>query len=180
MTDISLRPSTLADATAIARLHVASWRQAYRDLAPRDAFEAMDEALRERRWTAILTEPAAHRAVLVAEQDGRLAGVGMAAAPSQPEFGPRGEIRSLYLDPNFQRLGLGRRLMLALADQVGAWGYEGAALGVVVGNRPAIAFYERLGGRLAGKYVDPGPLWRSDNLIFVWDEVSALVRAASR
>ena len=95
MTDISLRPATLADAPAIARLHLASWRQAYRDLAPREAFEAMDEALRVRRWTAMLTEPLAQQAVVVAEQDGRLAGVGMAAAPSQTEFGARGEIRSL-------------------------------------------------------------------------------------
>lgn len=180
MTDISLRPATLADAPAIARLHLASWRRAYRDLAPREAFEAMDEALRVRRWTAMLTEPLAQQAVVVAEQDGRLAGVGMAAAPSQTEFGARGEIRSLYLDPGFQRQGLGRRLMLALAEQVGAWGYEGAALGVVVGNKPAMAFYEALGGRVAGKYIDRGPLWRSDNLIFVWDEVSDLVRAASR
>ena len=180
MTEVSLRPASLADAPAIARVHLASWRQAYRDLAPREVFEAMDEAMRVRRWTAILTEPAAQQAVVVAELDGRLAGVGMAAAPSQPEFGPRGEIRSLYLDPSFQRLGLGRRLILALAEQVEAWGYQGAALGVVVGNRPAIAFYETLGGRVAGKYIDPGPLWRSDNLIFVWDEVSDLVRAASR
>ena len=180
MTDISLRPATLADAPAIARLHLASWRQAYRDLAPREAFEAMDEALRVRRWTAMLSEPSAQQALVVAEQDGRLAGVGMAAAPSQPEFGARGEICSLYLDPGFQRRGLGRRLMLALAEQVGAWGYRGAALGVVVGNEPAIAFYETLGGRVAGKYIDPGPLWRSDNLIFVWDEVSDLVAAASR
>ena len=120
------------------------------------------------------------QAVVVAEQDGRLAGVGMAAAPSQPEFGARGEICSLYLDPGFQRRGLGRRLMLALAEQVGAWGYRGAALGVVVGNEPAIAYYETLGGRVAGKYIDPGPLWRSDNLIFVWDEVSDLIGAASR
>ena len=180
MTDMHLRPAILADAPAIARLHLASWRQAYRDLAPREAFEAMDEALRVRRWTATLTEPSAQRAVIVAELDGRLAGVGMAAAPSQPGIGARGEICSLYLDPAFQRLGLGRRLMSALAEQIASWGYRGAALGVVVGNEPAIAFYESLGGRGAGKYIDPGPLWRSDNLIFVWDEVSDLIGAASR
>lgn len=178
MTDIHLRAATLADAPAIARLHLASWRRAYRDLAPREAFEALDEATRVRRWTATLTEPLAQQAVVVAEQSGRLAGVGMATAPSQPGFGARGEVGSLYLDPDFQRLGLGRRLMSALAGQVGAWGYDGAALGVVVGNVPAIGFYEALGGRAAGRYLDPGPLWRSENLIFVWDELSDLIGAA--
>ncbi|MES3028762.1 MAG: GNAT family N-acetyltransferase [Pseudomonadota bacterium] len=180
MTDIHLRAATLADAPAIARLHLASWRRAYRDLAPREAFEAMDEALRVKRWTAMLASPLAQQAVVVAQEGGRLAGVGMAASPSQPGFGGRGEIRSLYLDPAFQRAGLGRSLMSALAEQIAAWGYPGAALGVVVGNEPAIAFYNALGGRVVGKYVDPGPLWRSENLIFVWDEIFDLIGGAWR
>lgn len=175
MTDIHLRAATLDDAPAIARLHLASWRRAYRDLAPREVFEAMDEALRLKRWTATLTQPLAQQAVVVAQRDGRLAGMGMATPPSQAGFGARGEIGSLYIDPSFQRLGLGRRLMSVLAGQISAWGYGGVALGVVVGNEPAIAFYEALGGRGAGSYVDPGPLWRSENLIFVWDEVSDLI-----
>ena len=174
MTDIQLRAATPTDAPAIARLHLASWRRAYRDLAPRAVFEAMDEALRLKRWTATLASPLAQQAVVVADQGGRLAGMGMASAPSQPGFGARGEIASLYIDPSFQRLGLGRRLLSALAGQVAAWGYGGAALGVVAGNAPAIAFYETLGGRMAGRYLDPGPIWRSENLIFVWDELADL------
>lgn len=175
MTDIQLRAATLSDAPAIARLHLASWRQAYRDLAPPEAFEALDEAMRLRRWTATLASPAAQQAVVVAERDGRLAGMGMASAPSQASFGARGEIGSLYIDPDFQRLGLGRRLLSALARQIADWGYGGAALGVVVGNDPAIAFYEALGGQAAGRYLDPGPLWRSQNLVFVWDRLSDLI-----
>lgn len=57
--------------------------------------------------------------------------------------------------------------MLALAERVGAWDYRDAALSGLVGNETAIAFYEALGGLVSGKYIDPGPLWRSDNLIFV-------------
>lgn len=179
MTDIHVRVATLADAPAIARLHLASWRLAYRDLAPPEVFDALDEALRLKRWTATLTQPSAQQAVVVAECDGRLAGMGMASAPSQAAFGARGEIGSLYIDPGFQRLGLGRRLMLALAGEIAAWGYGGAALGVVVGNDRAIAFYEALGGQVAGRYLDPGPLWRSENLIFVWDELATLIGAES-
>lgn len=179
MTDIDLRAATPADAPAIARLHLASWRLAYRDLAPPEVFEAMDEALRLKRWTAMLTQPSAQQAVVVAVRDERLAGMGMASAPSQPGFGARGEIGSLYIDSSFQRLGLGRRLMSALVGEIAAWGYGGAALGVVVGNDPAIAFYETLGGRMEGRYLDPGPLWRSENLIFVWDELADLIAAVS-
>ena len=176
MTEAGLRVASVADAPAIAALHVASWRAAYRDLAPAEVFEAMDEPLRLRRWTETLSAPADRQVVLLAERDGRLAGMGMAASPSEAAFGERGEIRSLYLDPAFQRLGLGRRLMSALAVRIAGWGYGGAALGVVAGNDGAVAFYQALGGRLAGRYLDPGPLWRSENLIFVWDELSELGR----
>ena len=46
---------------------------------------------------------------------------------------------------------------------------------VVVGNAPAIAFYEALGGRKAGAYTDPGPMWRSENLFYVWDDLAPLM-----
>ena len=177
MTEVLLRPASVADASAIAALHVASWRAAYRDLAPAEVFAAMDEPLRLRRWTATLSVPPDRQVILLAEQHGRLAGMGMAASPSEAAFGERGEIRSLYLDPAFQRLGIGRRLMAALAARIEGWGYGGAALGGVAGNDRAIAFYRALGGRRAGRYLDPGPFWRSENLIFVWDELSELVRA---
>lgn len=44
----------------------------------------------------------------------------------------------------------------------------------MVGNDLAIAFYEAQGGRRAGAYSDPGPLWRSHNLLYAWDDLTAL------
>lgn len=66
-------------------------------------------------------------------------------------------------------------LLLHLACHMIKAGYNSAGLGVVVGNDPAVAFYERMGGRRAGGYTDPGPVWRSDNHLYVWDDLPALV-----
>jgi hypothetical protein len=55
-------------------------------------------------------------------------------------------------------------------------GTRGIGLGVVVGNAPATAFYQALGAQPVGRYRDPGPLWRSDNLLCAWDDLSVLVR----
>ncbi len=38
----------------------------------------------------------------------------------------------------------------------------------------AIAFYEALGGRKIGAYTDAGPMWRSDNLLYIWDDLRRL------
>jgi GNAT superfamily N-acetyltransferase len=103
-------------------------------------------------------------------------GIGGAGPPSQVLFGARGEFKHLYLDPEVQGRGLGRRMMAALAGRIAGWGYDGGALGVVEGNLPALGFYARLGGREIGRYADPGPIWRSDNIALAFDDLSALAR----
>jgi len=48
-------------------------------------------------------------------------------------------------------------------------GFAGAGLGVVAQNTAARTFYAAMGGREAGAYADPGPLWRSEMVLVVWD-----------
>lgn len=174
---IALRTAVFEDAPAIAKLHVEVWRETYRDLATVSAWEALTEDVRLARWREVLAEDHPRRFTLVAERGGRLLGFGTACAPTEPAFEGRGEIRWLHVAPNAKRIGVGRALMAVLAGKLGEWGYSGCALGVVVGNQPAMTFYDALGGRRAGGYADPGPLWRSENVVFVWDELSALVAA---
>ncbi|WP_293406136.1 GNAT family N-acetyltransferase [Phenylobacterium sp.] len=170
-----MRTAVFEDAAHIARMHDEVWRATYRDLATPAAWEALTEEVRRARWEEVLGETDPQRTTLVAERAGRLVGFGTACAPTEETFAGRGEIRWLHVDPSVQGAGIGRRLMSALAGQLADWGYGGCALAVVVGNARAIAFYERLGGRRAGGFTDPGPLWRSDNIVFVWDELSLLI-----
>jgi ribosomal protein S18 acetylase RimI-like enzyme len=157
---------------AIAVLHVAVWRDTYRELAPPSAMGALDVGRRQARWQAILADPA--QIALVAEIGGVLAGFGLAGPPGDPAFGDRGEVKYLYVGRDFARRGLGRRLLAAMAAALAERGYPALGLGVVVGNDPAIAFYEAQGGRRIGAYTDPGPMWRSDNLLYAWDDLRAL------
>jgi ribosomal protein S18 acetylase RimI-like enzyme len=161
------------DAAAIAPFHVAIWRETYRDLAPPAIFDAMDVSTRLARWQATLADPS--RATLIAEVDGTLAGFGLCGPPVDRIYGDRGEIKNLFVGRSFARRGIGQRLMGEMAATLAARGHTGLGLGVVVGNAPAIAFYEALGGRQAGAYTDPGPMWRSDNLFYVWDDLAPLI-----
>jgi hypothetical protein len=69
--------------------------------------------------------------------------------------------------------------MAGLAGELADQGYGGCALAVVVGNERAMGFYRRLGGREIGGFTDPGPLWRSENVVFAWDELTMLTKAAA-
>lgn len=172
---IALRTAVFEDADHIARLHDRVWRATYRELATPAAWAGLTEPVRRARWREVLGEVRPHRTTLVAERGGRMVGFGTACAPTEAAFEGRGEIRWLHVDPSHQSGGIGRRLMSGLTQQLADWGYGGCALAVVVGNAPAIRFYERLGGRRAGGFTDPGPLWRSENIVFVWDELSLLI-----
>ncbi len=171
-TKIAIGPALVEDVADIARLHRAVWCDTYRDLAPVEAYRVLDEDFRRLRRADMLANPHKDQSVILARQGERLVGIGATAAPSELAFGGRGEIKSLYIDPSVKRQGLGRRLMRAMMEELASMGYSGVALGVVAGNEPAIAFYRALGGRLIGRYTDPGPIWRSDNLIFAWDDLS--------
>jgi ribosomal protein S18 acetylase RimI-like enzyme len=174
-----LRPAIPVDAAALAGLHARVWRHTYCDLAPAMAIASLDEAMRLRRWTEILADPLKNWGALVAEIDGRLAGFGLCGPPGETALGERGEVKFLYVDTGQARRGLGRRLLAAMAGMLRERGYRGLALGVVVGNDPAIAFYEAMGGARVGRYTDPGPVWRSDNFVYAWDDLASLISFAS-
>ncbi|PVE20622.1 GNAT family N-acetyltransferase [Microvirga sp. KLBC 81] len=172
---ISIRLAQEADALLIARLHFHTWQETYRGLAPQAAFDVVTEEVRLARWQSMLANEGSERTILVAEVDGQLAGVGMAGPASHEIFQSRAEIKFLYVGAAFKRRGVGRELLLHLARHMMKAGYNGVGLGVVAGNNPAIAFYERMGGTRAGGYTDPGPVWRSDNYLYVWDDLPTLM-----
>jgi len=169
-----IRDAILADAPAIAGLHLRSWRAAYESIAPADAVRVLTEEVRRDRWTAMLAAPKPRWVCRVIEVEGTIQAVGVACAPSEPLFGERGEVRHLYVEPDLRRSGLGRRMTAELTGVIAGWGYGGLALSVVVENAPARAFYAALGGREIGRFTDPGPVWKSQNIALVWDDLPAL------
>ena len=177
---IALRAASPADADAVAALHVEVWRRTYRALAPPAAFQSLDFAARQRTWRGLLAAPKPGSITLLAERDGALAGFVHGGAPGDPAYGELGEVlgevKYLYVATAFARQGIGRRLLAAMAGRLVDLGYRGIGLGVVVGNDQALAFYRALGGRVIGRYADPGPLWRSENQLCAWDDATVLTR----
>jgi ribosomal protein S18 acetylase RimI-like enzyme len=172
---ISIRSAQEADALLIARLHFHTWRETYRGLAPQAAINAVTEEVRLDRWQRMLASKGGEQTILVAEVDGQLAGFGMAGPASHKIFQSRAEIKFLYVGAAFMRRGVGRKLLLHLARHMKEAGYSGIGLGVVAGNNPAITFYNEMRGTRVGNYTDPGPIWRSDNYLYVWDDLPALI-----
>ena len=150
------------EAEALAQLHVSVWRETYRDYAPADAIRLLDEAHRLPCWTKAIEE----RGVFVADGGQDPLGVISFGPSEHAAFGGRVEIKHIYVAQAAQGLGLGRRLLREVLDLVAP---QSVALAVVRQNEAARRFYARLGGVECEAFTDPGPLWRSENIVVAWD-----------
>jgi ribosomal protein S18 acetylase RimI-like enzyme len=141
-----VRTALPADASAIARVHVESWRTTYEGLLPAAYLAALDVADYAARWERSLRGPFAGAVVLVAEADGGV--VGFASGGPERDEDPRylGELYALYLLREFQGRGLGRALVEATAAALAERRMTSMAVWVLRDNARARGFYERLGG----------------------------------
>ena len=145
--EISYRIPAVADAEAIARLHVASWREAYAGIVPESILDTVDVADRIARWQGYL---AGDGVTFVAEADGLAAGFiragGLAEAMVE---GADGHIFALYVLQRHHRRGIGRRLLGLAARDWLARGGRALSVGVLTDNAPAVAFYRGVGASFA-------------------------------
>jgi GNAT superfamily N-acetyltransferase len=145
---IAIRRASAADAPAIGRVRVDCWRQTYRGVIPDAYLDAMDVEQSAALWQRVLETNAHGVDVFVAEHDRAI--VGFAAANRLPDrrHDMNAELTAIYLQREFQRAGIGRRLVAAVARAQRDDGADGLIVWVIAANKAARAFYEQLGATL--------------------------------
>jgi GNAT superfamily N-acetyltransferase len=166
---LQMREARPADAMAVAKLHVRSWRAAYRGLLPEDFLDALRPEERASRYTFGSPDPGAPRTIL-AFLDGELAGFATVSRSRDEDVPQAGELCALYVDPDHWRDGVGRRLLAESRRLMREEGYEEAILWVLVGNETAERFYEADGWRRDGSERTEDP----------WGVVSQVIRYRRR
>jgi ribosomal protein S18 acetylase RimI-like enzyme len=143
MGEITIRPARPGDARAISQLDVETWRTTYAGVLSSSYLVGLSERRREAGWrSVILREP---RDVRVASDPaGTILGFGSCGPNRGDRFA--GEVFTLYVAPDWQNQGIGRRLLIALFRRLVATGRRSAILWVLRDN-PARFFYERLGAQ---------------------------------
>jgi GNAT superfamily N-acetyltransferase len=139
-----VRPATVDDAQEIARVQVASWRSAYKELLPGDFLDSLSEREYTERWTRFIDRGSSR--VYVAEHDGELIGFASGGRERAGETGYTGELYAIYILDAFQRHGHGRELVKAVVTGLREMRLDDMIIWVLRDNQPARRFYERLGG----------------------------------
>ena len=148
MTALLIRTATAADVPDIARLHLASYRAAYRDLLPAAFLAGLTLADRERRWRESVADPA-RQTLLTSIKNAPVSGLVALAeigAGRDDDAGSRdGELIALHVAPGHWRRGIGRALHQRAIAALAGRGFGAATLWVLTGNRQARAFYAAMG-----------------------------------
>jgi GNAT superfamily N-acetyltransferase len=143
-----VRPATPGDEPGIARVHVASWQDAYRGHMPAEFLASLDVGQRADAWRRRLPAARQNRGdVLVAVSGADIAGF-VHYGPSRDDDadpGRTGEIGAIYLRPESIGHGVGRLLMERAVAGLTEFGYVDATLWVFDANARARRFYERAG-----------------------------------
>ena len=173
---LTIRPATLNDAQAVARIRVQGWRFAYQGLISQDYLDSLSAAEDTERMRGYLSQlpqnsPPSRSAsvqgsgdgekrsfMLAVRDDAVLGFCRFSAAPDKDDRAERavpggtlnGRLHSLYIDPETLGQGIGHTLMSHALSTFAAWGCERATLWVLEGNSRAISFYERQGWRCTG------------------------------
>jgi GNAT superfamily N-acetyltransferase len=138
MNEQMIRSARPDDAADLARVHVSSWRAAYRGLIEQAFLDGLDVESRTAWWHTALGREA--NLVSVGEVGGSVEGFCLAGSSSDDDWG---EVYALYVTPSHWGTGLGRGLLRAGEHALSATGHHRALLWVLASNTRARAFYER-------------------------------------
>lgn len=172
---MTLREAGSADAPAIAALHAASWRSAYRGFAAADYLDGAAAVDLLEGWGKALSAPGAGDFVLLDEEQGRLRAFVSVRRDYEPGYAAF--VYALHVDPALRGGGIGRRLLGQAVRRLIAEGRRTLALRAFDGNPGAIRFYLRLGGRIAGHGIDQVGGQDFPDTLIAWDDLPALAAA---
>jgi ribosomal protein S18 acetylase RimI-like enzyme len=152
-----IRVARPADVPELARLHLASYWAAYRDLLPAAFLAGLTLADRERRWRASLANPERQTLITKTRNGPHVPLVGLAEiGPCRDTDAPSGtgELIALHIAEAYWRQGIGERLHDRATAALAGRGFGAATLWVLTGNEPARAFYAAMGWSADGQARD--------------------------
>ena len=138
---MDVRPATVGDAEAIARVHTRGWHVGYADVFPVGRLSEWQSDAE--RWRARLAHRTPRAAAFVAERGGKVVGFAT-CGPNRDEAGV-GELYAIYVDPEAWGSGIGHALLSRAEEAMLEAGFAEATLWVLEDNPRARRFYERAG-----------------------------------
>ncbi len=168
-----IREAKLSDAKGIAKVHVDSWKNTYKNILPTEYLEKLSYEQRTELWVRNISK--VDHYVFVAESDnGEIIGFTDGGKRAENEIEGSGDLTSIYILDQFQGQGIGSKLVNKLFTKLKALGYEKIFVEVLEDNQSK-RFYKRLGARLEKTEKINIGNQDLDLLIYVWSNIDPVL-----
>jgi ribosomal protein S18 acetylase RimI-like enzyme len=172
-----IRQARPADAPAMARIHVATWRSDYRGFAPDDYLASLSEEGERHIYEGLIEGP--QSMAFVAEDDmGRVVGLST-CGPYRDEGSVlngefTAELYNLYVAADARKSGVGRGLVRAAATALRSRGITSMMLWTFEAYA-SNTFYPRLGGKIVGRRKAMIGAKQVSDLAFGWQDIGIIL-----
>lgn len=141
---VSIRRAKAEDSAGLARVFEAAWREAYLGVIPGVALEKLLARRGADWWRSAIGRG---RPLVVLDVGQGIAGYVSYGRSRDRRLQADGEIDELYLAPEYQGIGYGRRLFKAVRNDLHDRQMRRIGIWALSDNARARGFYEGLGGR---------------------------------
>ncbi len=141
---VSIRHAKPSDAAALSRVFDTAWREAYLGIIPGVTLDRMFARRSERWWRSTVTRGRPLVVLDIGQGAVGYASYGRCRDRSQPADGDNDE---LYLAPEYQGVGFGKRLFKAVRNDLRDREVKRIVVWSLADNERACAFYQHMGGK---------------------------------
>jgi GNAT superfamily N-acetyltransferase len=171
------RPITYSDVAAIAAIHAASWRNAYRGILRDEFLDGDILANRVALWEQRLSPCPPEHFGFLAYIDDQPVGFTFAFGNCDARWGTM--IDNLHVLPDLKSLGIGRSLLTAACIRaLQIYPQAGLHLWVFEQNTAARRFYERIGGQVIERVTTEVPGGgEGSEWLYAWPSTNSMLVA---
>jgi ribosomal protein S18 acetylase RimI-like enzyme len=163
---IEIRRAKPSDASAVAEAHDEAWRGAYQGVIPGRELERLIARRGPDWWDSAIRKGS--RIAILAFGD-KIAGYANYGRNRARSLFYDGEIYELYLRPEYQGLGFGRRLFTSARRDLAQSGMRSLLVWALSDNEPAVEFYRALGGKAVARSSERFGDRSLDKVAFAWN-----------
>src|SRR6202171_2750442 len=162
---IEIRRAKSSDAAPLATTHDLAWRTAYQGIIPGPELDKLINRRGAEWWGGVIRKGS--RISILAFGD-TIAGYVNYGRNRARSLSYDGEIYELYLRPEFQGLGFGRRLFTAARRDLAQSALKSLIVWALSDNDTATEFYRALGGRMVARSSEKFGPKSLDKVAFAW------------
>jgi ribosomal protein S18 acetylase RimI-like enzyme len=163
---IEIRRAKASDATAVAETHDEAWRAAYQGVIPGLELGKLINRRGPDWWDSAIRKGS--RISILAFGD-KVAGYANYGRNRARSLFYDGEIYELYLRPEYQGLGFGRRLFTSARRDLSQTGLKSMVIWALSDNDPAVGFYKALGGKAVARSSERFGDKSLEKVAFAWN-----------